>query len=199
MTLCGPRRRPARQGKGSLTRRCQSTSSTRHMKGIHSSFYGPKWLQPALLASEFMYPIARINNARLIRDPGRRDPWREGCWEKERERRARRRLCAPLQIIVLKNVFIGKNLFQEFIKDVPLYIFRRESLCYRGAAVFKDAEVTAPWTRRSRASFILYFVFSLFACLHHLRDDWSLSIQIKKTLKTLVAFLKTSVSISLFS
>lgn len=35
-------------------------------------------------------------------------------------------LCrAPPQIIILKNIFSGKNLFQSFIKDVPRYIFQR--------------------------------------------------------------------------
>lgn len=71
-------------GQGSLDRGrevppycCQGRSSTRHMKGVHSPFYGPAPLQKPLLPSEFMYPIARINNASLIRDPGYWDPWRE--------------------------------------------------------------------------------------------------------------------------
>lgn len=53
------------------------------MKGIHSRFYGLRWLLKPLLRSEFMYPIARINNASLIRDPRYRDPWREGVLGKE--------------------------------------------------------------------------------------------------------------------
>lgn len=79
-----------------------------------------------MLWSEFMYPIARINNASLIRDPRRPDPWREGdCWEVGAGAMCSRvsRACAPPQIIILTNVFIGKNLFGEFIKDAPPYIF----------------------------------------------------------------------------
>ena len=71
-----------------------------------------------------MYPIARINNASLIRDPRHRDPWREGCWEQNRVQCAACQRGAPPQIIILKNIFIGKNLFHKFIKDAPQYIFQ---------------------------------------------------------------------------
>lgn len=94
------------------------------MKGMHSRFYGPRWPLKPLLWSEFMYPIARINNASLIRDPRNRDPWREGCWEKNRVQCAPCQRRAPPQIIILKNIFIGKNLFRKFIKDAPQYIFQ---------------------------------------------------------------------------
>lgn len=146
-----PGQGPRDRGREVLPYCCQSRSSTEHMKGIHSRFYGPRWLLKPLLWSEFMYPIARINNASLIRDPRDRDPWREGCWEKNQVQCALFQCCAPPQIIILKNVFIGKNLFHKFIKDVPPYIFQcgvivslcRERLCYRHAAVFKDTKVTA--------------------------------------------------------
>lgn len=75
-----------------------------------------------------MYPIARINNASLIRDPRYRDPWREGCWEKNRLQCAPCQCCAPPQIIILKNIFIEKNLFHKFIKDVLQYIFQRPGI-----------------------------------------------------------------------
>lgn len=92
---------------------------------MHSRFYGQRWLHKPLLCSEFMYPIARINNASLIRDPRNRDPWREGSWEKKNQAQCVPCLCrAPPQIIILKNIFIGKNLFHSFIKDVPRYIFQ---------------------------------------------------------------------------
>lgn len=63
-----------------------------------------------------MYPIARINNASLIRDPGYRDPWREVLC-------AQRQQCAPPQIINPKNTFIGKNLSRMFINNVPPVYF----------------------------------------------------------------------------
>lgn len=72
------------RGREVLPYCCQSRSSTKHMKGMHSRFYGPRWLHKPLLCSEFMYPIARINNASLIRDPRNQDPWREQSWGKKK-------------------------------------------------------------------------------------------------------------------
>lgn len=115
---------PRDRGREVLPYCCQSRSSTEHMKGIHSRFYGPRWLLKPLLGREFMYPIARINNASLIRDPRHRDPWREGCWEMNQVQCAPCQICAPPQIIIPTNIFIGKNLFHKFIKHVPQYIFQ---------------------------------------------------------------------------
>lgn len=113
------------RGREVLPYCCQSRSSTEHMKGAHSRFYEPRWPHEPLLCGEFMYPIARINNASLIRDPRNQDPWREGSWRKKNQVECAPCLCrAPPQIIILKNIFIGKNLFHSFIKDVPRYIFQ---------------------------------------------------------------------------
>lgn len=114
------------RGREVLPYCCQSRSSTEHMKGLHSSFYGPRWLHKPLLCSEFMCPVARINNVSLIRDPRDRDPWREGSRGESNRVQCVPWLCrAPPQIIIRKNIFIGKNLFHSFIKDVPQYIFQR--------------------------------------------------------------------------
>lgn len=73
-----PGQGPHDRGREVLPYCCQNRSSTEHMKGIHSRFYGPRWLLKPLLWSEFMYPIARINNASLIRDPRHETPGGRG-------------------------------------------------------------------------------------------------------------------------
>lgn len=95
------------------------------MKGAHSSVYGPRWPPEPLLWTEFMYPIARINNASLIRDSPPPRPLEGGGLLGQGGARRNGPPCqpGPPQIIIGTNVFIGKNLFGEFIKDAPPYIF----------------------------------------------------------------------------
>lgn len=71
-----------------------------------------------------MYPIARINNASLIRDsPPPRPLEGGGLLGQGSPAQCAAVSAGPPQIIIGTNVFIGKNLFGEFIKDAPPYIF----------------------------------------------------------------------------
>lgn len=148
------------RGREVLPYCCQSRSSTEHMKGMHSRFYGPGWLHKPLLCGEFMYPIARINNASLIRDPRNQDPWREGGWEKKKSSA----MCAVSVPRSSANHhpqehFYWKEFISQLYQRCPSVYFPArgdcwgscrsgslhtgERLCYRQAAVFKDTQVTA--------------------------------------------------------
>ena len=74
--------------------------------------------------SGFMYPIGRINNASLIRDPPPTSPlegWGTGKQSPVQAIPSQPRFA--LQINMHRNVFIVKNLFSRFIKDAANSIF----------------------------------------------------------------------------
>lgn len=103
---------------------CQSRKSAEHMKGIHSRFYGPRRLLKPLLWSEFMYPIARINNAGLISASPLPRPLAGGMMGNEPT--ASHAILTMLSFAnhhPLSNIFIVKNLSDNSIMEGPSVYF----------------------------------------------------------------------------
>lgn len=147
------------RGREVLPYCCQSRSSTEHMKGCIPAFMGQGGCTSLCSAVNSCTPLQGLITQVSLEIPATKTPGGRGAGGKKNQVQCVPCVCrAPPQIIILKNIFTGKNLFHSFIKDVPRYIFQcgviaevpperqpphRERLCYRQAAVFKDTQVTA--------------------------------------------------------